>query len=125
MTSSIVSRCRRITSPIGSPPRITMTGVPRMIGRRRGHRHERVRQGDGQQGEDADREKRGGERVVLLGHGLLDEVAHRHVDEQLERGDLGEAGPADDRVTSQRNVNTTSGAEDDLHQAEPPLCCDV
>ena len=119
--SSIVRRWRRSTSPARSPLRTTMTGVPRIIGRRRGHRQERVRQPDREQREDPYREERRGQGVVLLRDRLLDQVSHRHVDQQLERRDLREAGPADDPRHQPEEREDHERPQDDLHQPNLPL----
>ena len=75
---------------------------------------------DGHQGEDRDGEDAGGDRVVLLGDRLLDQVSHGDVQEQLEGAELAQSRAPDSTVTAHRNTNITLARITISTVASPP-----
>ena len=113
------SRCRRAAASRMAPSRITTTAVPLTSPRTPGEAPLHVGQRDGQQREDADRQHAPGDREVLLGHRLLDQVAHGDVEQQLEGAELAERGPADGAGHRPQEHEHDGGADDDLHGVAP------
>ena len=69
-----------------------------------------------ERGDGGDRGERSRQRLVFLRHALLDEVAHRDHQDELERGELRELllphAPRHQEEEEERH----GGPEDDLHQ---------
>ena len=74
-----------------------------------------VRQQGDPEGERRCGEDRAGERVVLLGDALLDDVAEGDQQEQLERREVGERAPLHPTGEEEQEDEHHRRAQDDLH----------
>jgi hypothetical protein len=75
----------------------------------------------GPEGEGRDRQQRGCQAEVVVRNPLLDEVAHHHQDDQLERGQLCKlalAKQADEEIQPEENDR---GAQHDIHQGRTSI----
>jgi hypothetical protein len=89
---------------------MTMIGSPSRIGRVRGKRKLSLEAGEG-----ADDQHGTGNRVVVLGHSLLERVSEDDQQEQVERLKAAEFALADDPRQYEQKHEHGDGAEDEIH----------
>ena len=111
--SVILFRARFLS--IGSPSWTTMTGSPSITGRRSGNLEAPVGDDHGENGDRAARKHEAGDREVVLGHALLDEIPDHHEQDQVERLQRSELPPADDPRHEEDEEEREGCAEDDVH----------
>ena len=110
------SRSLRSASFTTVPRCTTTTGTPSSTRPARGQRTEIGRRGDREQGHGRDGEHGPGDRHVLQGQALLDEVAHDDQHDEVEGRELGQLALAEAAQDDPEEGVDHDRAEDDAHQ---------